>query len=1071
MIEASSKIIKLLKERILYSDGAMGTLLQQKKLNCRCPEELNLSNPNIIYQIHKAYADAGADIIITNTFGANRLKLQKFNLVNNLKKINKAAINLAKKAAPNSIIAGDISELGEYIEPLGKITFDQAYKIYKEQVKALEEADILIIETTSDIKLLKAALIAAKESGKLIISSMTFEGTRTTTGTDVKTYCVIAESLGADIIGANCSGGPKQLLDVAKIITKTTNKPIIIQPNAGLPKLINKKTVFPQDPQTFSKYASEFIKIGVNILGGCCGTTPDHIKTLVKTTQNLKPIKREITPKTYLCSRSKTIEIGNNTLIVGERINPTGKPAFQEELKQGNFSTVRSEAITQDQQSADLLDINVGVPGTDEESNLKNSIQVVQDTVDLPLVIDTSNIKALENALKQSDGKPLINSVNAHSKSLNSILPLAKKYGAAIIALCIDETGIPKTTNKRVEIANKIIKQANNHNIPNQDIIIDPVTLTLATNPDNDKIILDSLKEIKKLGYKTILGISNISHGLKDRSLINQKFLTKAKTAGLSLAIVNPIDNIYHSDTDISIPKTEKNIEYTNKTIDEKLFESIFYGDSDNIKRLIHEALKTYEPLKINNILIKALESVGEKFNNKLIYLPQVLQSAKAMKIAFKILKTKIKKSQIKHNIKILFATVEHDIHDIGKNIVISILESHGYDVIDLGIDVPVKKIIDQAKIHNPNIIALSALMTTTAPEMEELVNELKKTKLKIPVIIGGAVITSDYAKNIDAAYSPNAITAVKTIKQLLEIKNSKKISDIIKNKRFTISVELVPLRNGSNFDKIYSNLNILKDRVDFISVTKGAGGSLRGGTLPLTYFAQEKYNINAISHFVCREKTRQEIENDLTDLNLFGIKNILALRGDPPAGSDEPWNGDYQYAYKLVNQINHMNTGSYLPTPLMKENNRNGNPTDFCILVAGHPQNDKYKEIKYIKQKIKSGAEVIITQMIFSFKEYKDYVDNLRSNGITIPVIAGIRPLINYKQALSVQKFFNIKVHDSLLSGFELLKNNKTKSKNFGINYTINMIKKLKKYGCPGVHFFIVNDFELLDDILDYIK
>ena len=765
-----------LKERIFILDGAMGTELQKKGITKGCPDNLNIENPELIKEIHKSYADAGSDIVITNTFGANRLKLSNYGLGNKVKEINEAGIKIAREACPNCLIVGDVGPLGRYIEPLDELTFDEAYDAFKEQVLGLKEADVLLIETISDIKILKAALIAAKENfdGAILVSG-TFEDLRTTTGTDVKTFTTIADSLGADVIGANCSVGPEGLYEVAKIIVENTNKPVLIQPNAGLPRLEEGKTVFKEKPEKLGKYAEKFVELGVNIVGGCCGTGPAHIKEIAKV-KNKKLIKRDIEEETRLCSRTKTVEIKGKTIIVGERINPTNKKDLQDEIKQGKTNLIRKKALEQVKEGATLLDINVGVVGGDEVKALKKAIDAVQNVVDVPLVIDSSNLEAIEAALKQSDGKCLINSVNGTEKSLKSVLPLARKYGAAVLALCLDHEGIPKTTEKRVEIAKRIIKEAENIGIKKQDIIVDSLVLTIATNPENEKIILEAVKDIKKLGYKTILGISNISHGLPNRSEINSKFLTKASKIGLDLAIINPSDNIMQEDTEIRFLEEEVKIkkeDYDNLPIEKQLHNAILYGDKDNIVEIVENALKKLKALKINDILVKALEVVGVKFNKKEYFLPHVLLSASAMKNAFSRLKKELLKEGKEEEGKVLFATVENDIHDIGKNIVIALLESNNFKVIDLGKNIPAKKIVEEAEKIKPDVIALSALMTTTVGEMEAVVKELREKNIKIPVLIGGAVVTGDYAKQIAAHYGRDAISAVKEVRRIINGKNN----------------------------------------------------------------------------------------------------------------------------------------------------------------------------------------------------------------------------------------------------------------------------------------------------------
>ncbi|MFH1641995.1 MAG: homocysteine S-methyltransferase family protein [Nanoarchaeota archaeon] len=756
-----------LKKKVFLLDGAMGTMLQKYGFTKGCPDELNITNPEIVKKVHKEYADSGSNLIITNTFGANRLKLKKYNLENKLIEINKAAIDNVRESCPGCYVVGDVGPLGEFIEPLGKLTFDIAYETYKEQITALKNADLLIIETISDIKILKAALIAAKEIfDKPIITSMTIQDGRSTTGTDVETYVEIASTLGSDIIGINCSDGPDGMYETIKLIAGYTNLPICVQPNAGLPKIINDKTVWDYPIDRFSDFSKKFVELGAAIVGGCCGTNPDFIKAISKKVKNLKPVQRKNPEETKLCSRTKTISI-KPTLIVGERINPTNRKGFIDEIKKGKAHYIRNQALQQTEEGASLLDINVGVAGVPETDTLSKAIEDVQNVVNTPIVIDTSNIAALEAALKKSDGKPLINSVNGSSLG---VLHLAKKYGAAIIALCLDHDGIPKTKEKRIEIAKKIIKEAEKLGIQKKDIIIDSLVLTIATNPENENLILDTVKEIKSLGYKTILGISNISHGLPNRSVINSKFFTKASKIGLDLAILNPLDKIFQEDTDISIKiKKISKDDYKDLSVEQKLHNAILFGDKGYIVEIITIALKEMSAFKINDILIDALHVVGDKFNKKEYFLPQVLLSAETMKQAFAKLKVELSKEGSKEKGTVLFATVENDIHDIGKNIVIALLESHNYKVIDLGANVKTQAIVKEVIKNRPDILALSALMTTTVLEMENVINELRTNDIRIPVIIGGAVVTDDYASQIKAAYGKDALSAVKKINELIK--------------------------------------------------------------------------------------------------------------------------------------------------------------------------------------------------------------------------------------------------------------------------------------------------------------
>ncbi len=759
--------INRLKSKVFLLDGAMGTMLQKYGLK-GCPDELNLTKPELIRKIHKEYADAGSELILTNTFGANRLKLKAYGLQDKVKEINRAAVENVRIACPECLVVGDIGPLGEFIEPLGKLCFDEAYEVFKEQAKGLAKADMIIIETISDLRILKAALVAVKEVfDRPIISSMTIQDGRTTTGTDVETYVAVAEASGADIIGVNCSDGPEGMYGTAQIIAKNTNKPICLQPNAGLPKIIGKKTVWEYPIDRFAAYAEKFINLGANIVGGCCGTNPDFIRAISSRIKGLEPAKRDAEEKTKLCSRTKTVEI-RPTLVVGERINPTNRKQFIDEIKNGRTDYIRNQALQQVEEGASLLDINVGIAGGDETKSLPKAIGAAQNVVDAPLVIDTSDPEALEAALKKSDGKPLINSVNGSEKSLQEMIPLARKYGAAIIALALDDEGIPKTKEKRISIAKRIIRRAEKAGIAKKDIIVDSLVLTIATNPENEKIILDAVKELKSLGYRTILGVSNISHGLPNRSEINSKFFTKAAKAGLDLAILNPLDKVFQADTSIDISWKPKKKDYSRLPLDKQLYNAVLYGDRDSIAQLVEKALESIDAYRINDILIDALNEVGRRFNKKEYFLPQVLLSADAMKRAFSRLKKELSKKGGRERGKVMFATVENDIHDIGKNIVIALLESHNYSIIDLGVNVKTKRIIEEAIKHRPDIIALSALMTTTVIEMENVIKELRKNNVNVPVIVGGAVVTSDYASGIKAAYAKDALVAVKRINELI---------------------------------------------------------------------------------------------------------------------------------------------------------------------------------------------------------------------------------------------------------------------------------------------------------------
>ncbi|MFB0517922.1 MAG: dihydropteroate synthase, partial [Acidobacteriota bacterium] len=643
-------------------------------------------------------------------------------------------------------------------------------------------------------------LIACRELTDLpIIANMTFaEDGRTVCGTDPLTALTVCQALGADVVGANCSTGPSDLIEVMRIMASATDLPLSVEPNAGMPELVEEKVVYRLTPDQMGEYAVKFAQLGVNIIGSCCGSTPEHTRRIREKMKRLKPIKREPRSVFRLSSRTRTVEIDHSLPLrtMGERINPSGRPRLTAALKSQQYSLVREEAVRQMNAGADILDLNVGAEGVDEKNALTEVVKVVQQAVPLPLSLDTTDAEALERALKEVEGKCLINSVTGEDEKLQRILPLAKRYGAAIVGLTIDENGIPEKAEDRLRIANKIIERAAMYGISRDDVLIDCLTLSAATNPESSLETLRALRLLKdKLKVRTILGISNISYGLPARSVLNASFLTMALTAGLDLPIINPYDPSIKQALDATnllvgrdrggahfiqtygvkleeAPPSEPPIP-EKKPIGEEIYQAVLTGNRESIEGFVEEALQSgIAPLKIaNQHLIPALQEVGELFDAKRYFLPQVLLSAETMRLAFQKIKAALsKKEALPRKGTIVFATVKGDIHDIGKNIVSTLLESSGYRVIDLGKDVEREKIIAAARESRADIIALSALMTTTMLEMPRVIETARQSQCHSLIIVGGAVITSDYAEKIRAdGYAKDAIKAVKLVDKLIK--------------------------------------------------------------------------------------------------------------------------------------------------------------------------------------------------------------------------------------------------------------------------------------------------------------
>lgn len=764
-------------DKIKFFDGGMGTMLQAAGLKAgQLPETLNITNKDMILAVHRAYADAGCEYITANTFGANCLKFENYD------EIIKAGIELAKSVGKKVLL--DIGPTGKLLKPMGELAFDDAIDIFAKTVIAGKDgADAVLIETMSDTYEIKAAVLAAKENCDLpIIVTMIFdEKGRLLTGADIKTAVTMLEGLGVDVIGLNCGLGPKQMIEYVKELRKWTSLPIAVQPNAGLPVSVNGKTVFNVEPEEFAQDMKEIAKLGVSYLGGCCGTTPEHIRQMIALCKDIPANVPESKNYCLVSSYSETVDLGEKPKIIGERINPTGKKLFKEALRRNDIDYIIKEGIAQRDAGAHILDVNVGLPEIDECKMMEDAVYNLQAVLPTPLQIDTTNIAALERALRVYNGKPMLNSVNGKQKNMEEVFPLAKKYGSVVVCLCLDENGIPETAEGRIAVAEKIIKTAKEYGIDKKDLIVDALTMTISTDKNNAKETLKAVKYIREtLGVNTVLGVSNISFGLPQRDVINTAFFTLALQSGLSAGIINPksssMMNAYYSYNALaglddncteyieSVTEAQQAVQETNVT----LHTAIVKGMKDEAGACAKELLKDTAPLDvINNYIIPALDEVGAGFEKNKIFLPQLLMSADSAKAAFDVIKEYmiLNNAEEKSGNKIVLATVHGDIHDIGKNIVKVLLSNYGFDVIDLGKDVPEETVLQAVTQNDVKLVGLSALMTTTVPAMEKTIELLhKNTDAK--VLVGGAVLTKSYAKMINADwYAKDAMESVRIAK------------------------------------------------------------------------------------------------------------------------------------------------------------------------------------------------------------------------------------------------------------------------------------------------------------------
>lgn len=772
---------ELLGKQMLFFDGATGTQLQARGLQPgELPESWNFAHPEIVESVHRAYLDAGANIVKTNTFGANPIKLKGSGL--DCQKTIATAVKIAKRAlsgGENKFVALDLGPTGKLLAPYGDLPFEEAVAAYGEMVRygVAAGADLVLIETMSDTYEIKAAILAAKENCELpICVTMTFdESGKLLTGATVEAAAVLCESLGVDAVGFNCGLGPVQVGRLLPQMLAAVNLPIIINPNAGLPVEKDGKTYFEVGAEEYGELMQNLAQQGASIIGGCCGTTPAHIAAMIAKCKDIQPGGWRDGNLTAVSSYGRAVHIGDDPKIIGERINPTGKKRLKEALAAQDLDYVCRLGLEQINSGAHILDVNVGTPGINEPAMLAKIIPALQAVTDTPLQIDTSNYEAMEKALRLYNGKPMLNSVNGKEESLRKVLPLAKKYGAVVVALCLDDDGIPSTAAGRIAIAEKIIARAEKLGIASRNIVVDPLALTISTGAENASVACEVIRAMKARGINTVMGVSNISFGLPGREAVNSAFFTLALQAGLSCGIINPqsksmLDAFYGFRALSGLDEGCK--EYVRRYADAPktaatlvsemgLYDAIVKGLAEAARKAAGASLQSEKPLEvINKYMIPALDFVGHGFEQKTLFLPQLLMNADAAKAAFEVIREAVGVSETQGD-TVIIATVRGDIHDIGKNIVKVLLENYGYKVLDLGKDVPVETIVQAAKVNGVKVIGLSALMTTTVGAMEETIKALRFDG-DYKIVVGGAVLTQEYADQIGADhYAPNAVSAV----------------------------------------------------------------------------------------------------------------------------------------------------------------------------------------------------------------------------------------------------------------------------------------------------------------------
>lgn len=774
-------MIENLGKSILIFDGAFGTELEKRGIMSKCPEMLNITAPDQIAAIHKSYIEAGCDFITTNTFGANRIKMPDLDRAMAIR----SAIGLASRFRTTQKVMMDIGPLGKMLYPMGELTFDDAYEAFKEMVvTARDLVDGFILETFTDLYELKCALLAVKEnSDKPVFTTMTFDATgHSLTGTSPRIMAELMSNMGADAVGVNCSLGPDDLRPIVAELLQYSDKPVLVQPNRGLPTLKDGKATYSLSQEDFASTMAEFCQQGVAVIGGCCGTNPDFIRAIAAN-KGLPVVQRHVEKQTVITSATRVV-VFDKVRICGERINPTGKKKLKEAILNGDFDYLFKEAIKQEEAGADLLDVNLGVPKTDDVANMKKVVTQLGEITALPLQIDSSNPAAIEAGCRYYNGVPLINSVNGNEDNMAAIFPIARKYGAVVLGLTMDDNGIPQTAEERLVIAKRILAGAEQYGIGRHRMMADTLTLTCSAQQPLVKETLRALRMVtEQLGVKTALGVSNVSFGMPKRELINSTFLAMALENGLTMPIINPCNammgntvlafNALRGEKNDLDDFVEKSVEQTAApapTSTLTLADAVRRGLKEDSIALTREALATQHPMDIiNNVLIPTLNAVGSDFEQQKIFLPQLISASEACKEAFAVIKERFSQGGSNKG-NIVLATVKGDVHDIGKNIVKVLFESYGYNVIDLGRDTDKEVILEAARKYHPIVIGLSALMTTTVLSMEETNLYLKSNGIDIPVYVGGAVLTPILAREIQAdGYTKDALEFVEAVEHFKE--------------------------------------------------------------------------------------------------------------------------------------------------------------------------------------------------------------------------------------------------------------------------------------------------------------